>query len=131
MQKHGLTDIQIGKVGLDRLRKTAQTALVLQFIPTLPTLVPFLELTPNQEYLVKRIKELAKGGCMSDFKWNSGGNFNGKDWDSSLPTDSAVYSHLFVCTINLTLVTCDYFLDNHAFICCIPRYTIIAVTQPT
>lgn len=63
---------------------------VAQFIPTLSALIPFLELTPNQEYLVKRIKELSKGGCMSEFKWNGGGSFNGKDWDHNLPTDSSV-----------------------------------------
>lgn len=96
LQKHGLTDILVGKVGLDRIRKTAQTALVLQFIPTLPAIIPFLELTPNQEYLVKRIRELAKGGCMSEFRWNSGSSFNGKDWDNSLPTDSAVNLIFFI-----------------------------------
>lgn len=27
---------------------------------------------------------------MSEFKWNSGGSHNGKPWDNSLPTDTAV-----------------------------------------
>ncbi|KAK9745680.1 Cytochrome B561, N terminal [Popillia japonica] len=104
LQKHGLTDILVGKVGLDRIRKTAQTALVLQFIPTLPAIIPFLELTPNQEYLVKRIRELAKGGCMSEFRWNSGSSFNGKDWDNSLPTDSAIMMHLFASYLDTQLL---------------------------
>ncbi|KAI4466723.1 hypothetical protein MML48_2g00003042 [Holotrichia oblita] len=104
LQKHGLTDILMGKVGLDRIRKTAQTALVLQFIPTLPAIVPFLELTPNQEYLVKRIRELAKGGCMSEFRWNSGSSFNGKEWDNSLPTDSAIMMHLFASYLDTQLL---------------------------
>lgn len=90
LQKHGLSDVHVGGVGLDRLRKTAQMAPVLQFIPTISTLIPFLELSSNQEYLVKRIRELAKGGCMSDFKWNGGSSFNGKEWNDSLPTDGAV-----------------------------------------
>lgn len=34
--------------------------------------------------------ELAKGGCMSEFRWNSGGSFNGKPWDENLPTDAMV-----------------------------------------
>lgn len=34
--------------------------------------------------------ELGSGGCMSTFKWNSGGNFKGKVWEENLPTDSAV-----------------------------------------
>lgn len=85
-----LNDIKIGNVGLERLRKTAQTMPVIQYVPTLTALIPFLEVTPNQEYLIKRIKELAKGGCMSEFKWNSGGSYNGKEWDDSLVNDSEV-----------------------------------------
>jgi hypothetical protein len=56
----------------------------------LPLLVPFLELSSNQEYLVKRIKELAKSSCITDYRWNSGSSFNGIAWDEHLPTDSAV-----------------------------------------
>lgn len=63
---------------------------ISHFIPSLATLIPFLELTTNQEYLEKRIRELAKGGCMSEFKWNGGSSYKGKDWDDSLPTDCAV-----------------------------------------
>ncbi|XP_011880588.1 PREDICTED: transmembrane protein 209 [Vollenhovia emeryi] len=92
--RHGLSDSQPGHVGLDRLRKLAQAQFFVCVIPTLPTLVPFLELCNNQEYLVKRIKALAKGGSMSEFKWNGGGSHNGKEWDSSLPTDSAIIMHL-------------------------------------
>lgn len=89
--RHGLSDSQPGIVGLDKLRKLAQS-FSASIIPTLPPLVPFLELSSNQDYLVKRIKVLAKGGSMSEFKWNSGGSHNGKEWDSSLPTDTAVNS---------------------------------------
>lgn len=63
---------------------------ISHFIPSLATLIPFLEITTNQEYLEKRIRELAKGGCMSEFKWNGGSNYKGKEWDDSLPTDCAV-----------------------------------------
>lgn len=88
--RHGLSDSQPGHVGLDRLRKLAQSPTLVAGVPTLPTLVPFLELSNNQDYLVKRIKVLAKGGSMSDFKWNGGSSYNGKEWDNSLPTDTAV-----------------------------------------
>lgn len=90
LQKHGFSDIKVGAVGLDRLRKIIQIAPGGLFFPSLSTLIPFLELTPNQAYLVKRIRGLSKGGCMSDFKWNSGSSFNDKPWDNSMPTDSAV-----------------------------------------
>ncbi|XP_053978853.1 transmembrane protein 209 [Hylaeus anthracinus] len=92
--RHGLSDSQPGHVGLDRLRKLAQAPFLVTAIPTLPTLVPFLELSNNQEYLVSRIKVLATGGSMSEFKWNGGGPHSSKEWDSSLPTDSAIIMHL-------------------------------------
>ncbi|XP_015119339.1 transmembrane protein 209 [Diachasma alloeum] len=92
LSRHGLTDSQPGHVGLDRLRKLAQSQSLA--VPTLPTLVQFLELSNNQDYLVKRIKQLAKGGSMSEFKWNSGGSYNGKPWDPSTPTDTAIVMHL-------------------------------------
>ncbi|XP_015588188.1 transmembrane protein 209 isoform X2 [Cephus cinctus] len=94
LTRHGLSDSQPGQVGLDRLRKLAQSPVLVSGVPTLPTLVPFLELSNNQDYLVKRIKVLAKGGSMSEFKWNGGGSYNGKEWDSSLPTDTAIVMHL-------------------------------------
>ncbi|NWW54863.1 TM209 protein, partial [Pedionomus torquatus] len=68
-----------------------QAALVkAPLIPTLNTIVQYLDLTPNQEYLVERIKELSQGGCMSSFRWNRGGDFKGRKWDTDLPTDSSV-----------------------------------------
>nr|XP_015837006.1 PREDICTED: transmembrane protein 209 isoform X1 [Tribolium castaneum] len=114
-EKHGLTDIKIGQVGLDRLRKTAQVAHVTHFIPSLPTLIPFLEVTSNQEYLEKRIRELAKGGCMSDFKWSGGSGYNGKDWDDSLPTDSAIIMHLFASYLDTQLMPLPSMPDTKPF----------------
>ena len=90
LARQGLSDSQPGHVGLERLRKLAQSPFLVSGVPTLPTLVPFLEISNNQEYLVKRIKVLANGGSMSEFKWNGGGSHNGKPWDNSLPTDTAV-----------------------------------------
>lgn len=92
LQKHGFGDVSIGGVGLDRLRKTAQMLHISQHVPSLSAVIQFLEISTNQEYLVRRIRDLAKGGCMSDFKWNGGGNYNGKEWNYSLPTDSTVSS---------------------------------------
>jgi len=54
--RQSISDVRIGQVGLERLRKTARTLTIVQNIPTLPYLVPFLELTPHQEYIVNRIK---------------------------------------------------------------------------
>lgn len=115
LEKHGLTDIKIGCVGLDRLRKAAQMVQVAQFIPSLATLIPFLEVTPNQEYLVKRIRELAKAGCMSEFKWNGGSSFNGKEWDDSLPTDCAIVMHLLASYLDTQLMPMPNMPDAKPF----------------
>ena len=80
---------------MDKLRKLAQS-FTISLTPTLPALIPFLELSSNQDYLVNRIKTLARGGSMSEFKWNSGGSYNGKEWDTSLPTDTAVIEIIFL-----------------------------------
>ncbi len=37
-------------------------------------MLPYLDLSSNQHYLVQRVRDLAKDGCIYEFKWNSGGN---------------------------------------------------------
>lgn len=41
------------------------------------------------------LSELAHSGCMSSFRWNSGGDLKNRKWDTDLPTDCAVslYAH--------------------------------------
>ncbi|XP_049290398.1 transmembrane protein 209 [Anopheles funestus] len=97
-KSRGFADIQIGSIGLERLKKTAENQqLVSLYIPRLPLLIPFLEMSTNQEYMVQRIKDLAKGSCLADYRWNSGSAYKGISWDEHLPTDSAIIFHLF-CT---------------------------------
>uniref|UniRef100_A0A182MN13 Transmembrane protein 209 n=1 Tax=Anopheles culicifacies TaxID=139723 RepID=A0A182MN13_9DIPT len=97
-KSRGFADIQIGSIGLERLKKTAENQqLVSLYIPRLPLLIPFLEMSTNQEYLVQRIKDLSKGSCLADYRWNSGSTYKGISWDEHLPTDSAIIFHLF-CT---------------------------------
>lgn len=102
--KHGVSDVQMGYVGLDRLRQTAQSNMILQLIPNLSILVPFLEVTTNQEYLVNRIRQLARGGCMSDFKWKGGGRYNDKEWNTTLPSDSQILMHFFITYMDTQLL---------------------------
>lgn len=102
-QNHYMYDMTVGTVGLEKLRKISQTEQVQQYCPTLSTLIPFLEITTNQEYLVHRFNILIKGGCMSEFKWNGGGSFKGKDWDDSLPADSVVSFCFFIVYFLFTL----------------------------
>ncbi|XP_076268905.1 transmembrane protein 209 [Rhynchophorus ferrugineus] len=115
LEKHGMTDIRIGGVGLDRLRKTAQMSQIIQFIPSLSTILPFLELHANQDYLVKRIRELSRGGCMSEFRWNAGGHYNSKEWDASLPTDCSIVMHLLASYLDTQLMPSPNMPDTKAF----------------
>ncbi|KAL1502198.1 hypothetical protein ABEB36_007375 [Hypothenemus hampei] len=115
LEKHGMSEIKIGSVGLDRLRKIAATSQITHFIPSLVAIIPFLELHANQGYLVKRIQELANGGCMSEFKWNRGGTNNGKEWDDSLPTDCSIVMHLLASYLDTQLMPSPNMPDSKAF----------------
>lgn len=108
LYNQGFVDVSIGNVGLERLKKTAHTVQVAQTIPSLLYIIPYFEISPNQEYIVQRIKgkqiimvqisfyfqvivsELAKGSCLTEYRWNSGGTFKGKEWNNELPSDAVV-----------------------------------------
>ncbi|XP_023364707.1 transmembrane protein 209 isoform X3 [Otolemur garnettii] len=93
MRRMGCPELQIGEASITSLKQAALVKAPL--IPTLNTIVQYLDLTPNQEYLFERIKELSQGGCMSSFRWNRGGDFKGRKWDTDLPTDSAGRNNMF------------------------------------
>jgi len=52
---HGVTNVSIGSSGLERLKKTAAMSQVYQNIPSLSSLISFLDVSSNQEYVVQRI----------------------------------------------------------------------------
>ncbi|XP_064485050.1 transmembrane protein 209-like isoform X2 [Ornithodoros turicata] len=95
LKRLGSSDLQIGEASQSTLRQVSLTKS--QHLPTLSALLPYLDLNANQEYLVQRIKELARGGCMSDFRWSSGSRYKGKAWGDYLPTDCALVLHI-LCT---------------------------------
>lgn len=121
-EARGLSDIKIGSVGLDRLKKTADNQqLIAMYAPMLPILVPFLDMSTNQEYLVQRIKDLAKGSVLAKYRWNSGGSYNGLNWDEHLPTDSAVRFNIYItlmCYV-IDFMVSMFVADNIPFILCI------------
>jgi hypothetical protein len=53
--------------------------------------------TTHQEYLVKRLRELASGGAMSDYRWNGGSRTTlggkGVEWTDNMPTDADIIMH--------------------------------------
>lgn len=85
----GFSDIKIGSVGLERLKKTAENHMVSSYVPTLSMVLPFLEMSTNQEYLVQRIRELSRGSGINDYRWNSSNSYD-LNWDEHVTTDAAV-----------------------------------------
>jgi hypothetical protein len=103
--QRGFTDMKIGQVGLERLKKTTSSnQQLIMYIPTLSKLIPFLELTTNQEFLVKRLRELAKGSCLKNYKFTSG-SFDplSSQLNDHFPNDSGILFHLFCCYLDSQL----------------------------
>ncbi|KAJ3612499.1 hypothetical protein NHX12_020774 [Muraenolepis orangiensis] len=95
LRRIGCPELQIGEASISSLKQAA--VVKASAIPTLNAIVQYLDITPNQEYLVERIKELAHSGCMSSYRWNGGGNLKSRKWDTDLPTDCAILVHV-LCT---------------------------------
>ncbi|XP_050689630.1 transmembrane protein 209-like isoform X2 [Eriocheir sinensis] len=94
-------EIQIGEVGVDKLKKTAQN---ISGLKQLADVVPFLEVTVHQDYLLHRLRELAAGGAISAYRWNAGSTtFNGRPWKEEYPTDTAILLHLFAMYLDQQL----------------------------
>ncbi|XP_038609063.1 transmembrane protein 209 [Tachyglossus aculeatus] len=113
MRRMGCPELQIGEASITSLKQAALVKAPL--IPTLNTIVQYLDLTPNQEYLFERMKELSQGGCMSSFRWNRGGDFKGRKWDTDLPTDSAIIVHVFCTYLDSRLPPHPKYPDGKTF----------------
>lgn len=113
LKRLGSSDLQIGEASQSTLRQVSLTKS--QHLPTLGALLPYLDLTSNQEYLVQRIKELAQGGCMSDFHWSTGSSYKGKPWGDYLPTDSALVLHMLCTYLDSRLPPDPRFPDGKTF----------------
>ncbi|CAG9127673.1 unnamed protein product [Plutella xylostella] len=59
-------------------------------------LEPYLQPRAHQAYVAQRIRELARGGCLSAYKWDGGGD----DWNDSKPTDAEIIMHLFATYVD-------------------------------
>lgn len=102
-EQRGFTDMKIGHVGIERLKKIASSnQQLIQFVPTLPKLLPFLELTTNQEFLVQRIRELAKGSCLKNYKFTSS-SYDPSNQNDHKPNDAGILFHLFCCYLDSQL----------------------------
>ncbi|GAA53904.1 transmembrane protein 209 [Clonorchis sinensis] len=86
-------EVAIGSTTLETLQQLCSTKY--QYLPTLPVLLSFLEFSKDHGYLVNRLKELARGSCLEDFRWDSGSRSSSWPWKEHLPNDSLILLHLF------------------------------------
>lgn len=89
----------------------------------LPQVVPFLEVTVHQDYLLHRLRELAAGGAISAYRWNAGSTtFNGRPWKEEYPTDTAVIAVVLATRLNFLFLLfnsyCCYLCVLYFFCCC-------------
>lgn len=112
LRKIGCQDTEIGEVGVSTLKQLALTKG--PYVPTLNVIVPYLDFSSNQEYLVKRLKDLGSDGCMSEFSWASGGQF-GKQWGEHLPTDAGIVMHMLCCYLDSRLPAEIKYPDGKVF----------------
>ncbi|XP_013162533.1 PREDICTED: uncharacterized protein LOC106114019 [Papilio xuthus] len=78
-------EARLGRVSGERLRALAGAA------PALGALLPYLEPFADQRYVVRRLRELARAPCLSEYRGEAGG----ADWHAGQPTDAEIILHLF------------------------------------
>jgi len=111
LRRTGHADSLIGEVGLSTLKRVAKIDASVD----LDLMIQYLEIHENQEYLVKRIKTLAKGGCMSNFNSVGGDSFKDKPWSEALPTDASIVLHCFASYLDSQLPLTSFYPDLKAF----------------
>uniref|UniRef100_A0A671VHA4 Transmembrane protein 209 n=1 Tax=Sparus aurata TaxID=8175 RepID=A0A671VHA4_SPAAU len=62
-----------------------------------------------------QIGELAHSGCMSSFRWNSGGDLKNRKWDTDLPSDCAILMHVFCTYLDSRLPPHPKYPDGKTF----------------
>lgn len=113
MCRIGCSELQLGTISLSAARQVAVTKA--DQVPTLRSIIPYLEASNNQEYLVQRLSEFAQGGCMGLYRWNSGGQYRGKLWEQDLLADSQLLLHMFCTYMDSRLPADPTFPDGRMF----------------
>jgi len=97
----GVSDVSVGSVPVERLRKVSTLPQVAANLSSLSSLLPYLEVTSDQVYTVERLRQLAGTGAMSRFKWSSGGD----SWTDRLPSDSELVMHCLATYLDTRLLS--------------------------
>ncbi|KAL8596861.1 hypothetical protein ACOMHN_060669 [Nucella lapillus] len=111
LQRIGCEDMQVGEMSVTTLKQLGLTKGSM--VPSLNTLVPYLDFFANQEYLVRRIQDLSTGS-MSQFTWNKGGNY-GKPWAEHLITDASLVMQLMCTYLDSRLPAQPHYIDGKVF----------------
>jgi len=97
----GVADVTVGSVPVDRLRKVQTLPQVSTNLISLSALIPYLEVSTDQTYLVARLRELASTGAMSKYRWSTGG----EKWSDRLPSDSEIVMHCLATYMDTRLLS--------------------------
>ncbi|CAL8109125.1 unnamed protein product [Calicophoron daubneyi] len=106
-------DAIIGATTLTTLEQLCSSKY--QYLPTLTTLLSFLDFTKDQGYLVNRIQELARGGCLEEFRWDAGSRSSSWPWKEHLPNDSLILLHLFAAYMDTRMPPHPRCLNGRVF----------------
>ena len=106
----GISDVSVGSVPVDRLRKVSALPQVSSSLSSLGGLLPYLEVSTDQTYLLDRLRALSATGAMSGFRWSAGG----PGWTDRLPSDSEIVMHCVTTYMDtrLLLVSSVHSGDN-------------------
>ncbi|CAI8015266.1 Transmembrane protein 209 [Geodia barretti] len=113
LAKGSTPTVKIGAASSNDLRRESKRRAPQ--VPTLHLVLPYLELTSKQAYLVQRIRELSSGGCLSVYRWNGGGAWNGRPWTQELPTDPQIVLHLLCVYLDSHLPLSPLFTNGRPF----------------
>ena len=92
------------QVSISSLKQLAITKA--QHLPTLNSVIPFLEVSENQTYVAKRIRELGSASCLADFRWQGGSDFKGEFLLYDRLALQRSYIHIIIFVIG-NVLTCD------------------------
>lgn len=109
----GSPELHIGTISHSALQNLATTKC--QQLPSLQSVIPYLSLSTNQEYLEARLKELSTGGCLRLYRWDSGGTYKGKAWNTDLPSDAQIVNHLFCAYMDTHLPSNPRYSEGKSF----------------
>lgn len=113
LQRVGHGELQVGESSLSSLKQVA--ILKSGQLPTLNQLIPYLDVSPNQEYVVQRIQDLGQGGYINEFRWDKGGDYKGRKWEKDLPSDCSLVMHMFCSFMDSQLPPDPKYPDGKTF----------------